>query len=99
MLLRRDVGLGGVALGVERAVLLLEPFSYRTLERASERLGIVKGPDGFGKPWLWRFPGAVSPVSASVAQSRQGEKLGETEETAARLSVDGETGERQGGYL
>lgn len=58
----------------------------RTLDRAADRLGVVKGPDGFGGPWLWRLPGAVSPSLASLPQSRQGEIVGETDETVARLS-------------
>jgi len=59
----------------------------RTLDRAADRLGVVKGPDGFGGPWLWRMPGVVSPSEPSLAQSRQGENVGETDETVARLSA------------
>lgn len=82
-----------------KAAARADGISYRTLERASEQLAIVKGPDGFGGPWLWRLPGPVSPDSGSVTQSRQGEKLGETAETVARVRGDGETGNRERGFL
>ncbi len=71
----------------------------RTLDRASEKLGVVKGPDGFGGPWLWRMPATVSPTEPSLTQSRQDESLGETGNTVARLYTDGETAEREQGYL
>lgn len=71
----------------------------RTLDRASDRLGVLKGPGGFGGAWVWRMPGAVSPREDSFAQSRQGENFGETDETVARLRDDIETAGRERGYL
>lgn len=71
----------------------------RTLDRAADRLGILRGPDGFGGPWMWRMPCIVSPSDPSFLQSRQGGNSGETDETVARLDEPGETPERERGYL
>jgi hypothetical protein len=71
----------------------------RTLDRAADRLGVVKGPEGFGGPWLWRMPGAVSPSEPSLAQSRQGENVGETDETVARLWADADSADRERGFV
>lgn len=71
----------------------------RTLDRAADRLGVVKGPDGFGGPWLWRMPGAVSPSEPGFVQSRQGENVGETDETVARLWADADSADRERGFV
>ena len=77
----------------------VDGISGRTLDRASTRLKVVKGPDGLAGPWVWRLPGQVSPPEPSLVQSRQDEFFGETGETVARLCEDGGSGDRERGYL
>ncbi|WP_417733015.1 AAA family ATPase [Rosistilla oblonga] len=72
-------------------------IAERTLDRAAGNLGVIRGPDGFGQPWSWRLPDASQSRqdSSSIPQSRQGEFIGETDETVARPDTDHPNNGRQ----
>jgi hypothetical protein len=64
----------------------------RTLDRAANSLGVVRGPGSWGGPWVWSWPAdAGTPAGdslASLVQSRQESNSGETDQTVPRLGTD-----------
>ncbi len=58
-------------------------IAERTLERAKKKFGVVAEPNGFGGPWVWRWPEKVivmqsPPVSDSLAKENSLADSGET---------------------
>ncbi len=60
-----------------------ESFGIRlkTLDRASMKLGVVKGPGGFGKPWKWSLPSQADLSLQNSNSITLGKNLGETVDT------------------
>ncbi len=59
-------------------------IAKRTLDRASKKIGVIKGPDGFGGGWVWSLPGA--PESTNPKRDCQATTLANTDESWRTLN-------------
>lgn len=57
-------------------------IAWRTVERAKGKLGIINGPEGFGRPWVWRLPDSPS-FRQDFPESANDKSLADTGETVA----------------